>query len=484
MEKRKKQHLEKKKEEKNKTDNAQKNSKVTPASITSTQQVVHAPIDSGIADKSHTSSQEKDSLFRTVLTVSLFAVLVYAIVVIKVENIQSFRSDQWFFFIYSFAVAIYVLSRFLIAYFYKPNVLEEQSDADLPTVSFGIPCKNEEENIRETIERIAASDYPRDKFDIIVVNDGSTDKTLAEMKSGKKIAKEKYGIHVEIVDWKDNRGKREGMAETVFRSKNEIMAFIDSDSFVQKDTVRNLVKYFVDPDVGAVAGQAYVANADTNYLTKMQEVRYFVAFKAYKSAEAIFGSVTCCSGCCAAYRRSDILPRMKEFLGQKFLGVQCTYGDDRSLTNIVLKDGKKALFAPDAISHTFAPDNVKQFITQQMRWKKSWTRETLKASLFIWKRHPIMAISHYLGLILPLVAPIVVVRAMIIYPLNNDGALPYYYLSGLLLMSFVYGFYYYIYARDDKWFYGVIFSFFYTILLIWQLPWAIINIRDPKWGTR
>jgi len=51
-------------------------------------------------------------------------------------------------------------------------------------------------------------------------------------------------------------------------------------------------------------------------------------------------------------------------------------------------------------------------------------------------------------------------------------------------MSFVYGLYYYIYMRDNKWIYGVIFSIFYTFLLVWQLPWAILNIRDSKWGTR
>lgn len=436
-----------------------------------------------IEDKNTEESPEKNSLFRSLLIVTIFFVLVYAILVIKVEHVMGFRSDQVFFFLYSFGVTFFVLSRLLLAYFYKPTIDESLVGSYVPSATFGIPCLNEEENICETITRIAASDYPKDKFDIIVVNDGSTDNTLEEMYKGQKIAKEKYGVDVKVIDWKENRGKRDGMAETVKQSDKELMVFIDSDSFVQKDTVKNLVKYFVDPSVGAVAGQAYVANASKNYLTRMQEVRYFVAFKAHKSAEAIFGSVTCCSGCCAAYRRSYIIDSMDQFLTQKFLGVRCTYGDDRSLTNIVLKKGYKCLFAPDAISHTFAPDNFRQFMKQQMRWKKSWTRETIVSSSFMWKRHPIMAVSHFLGLILPLLAPIVVFRAFVVYPIN-EGGVPFYYLGGLLLMAFVYGFYYYIYARDEKWVYGVVFSFFYTILLVWQLPWAILNIRDPQWGTR
>lgn len=431
------------------------------------------------------SDLEKDSRFRTVFIVCIFAVLIYIILIIKVENMQSFNGEGWFFLIYSFAVTFYVLSRLLIAYFYKPQIPEHalQSDKELPTVTFGIPCKDEAENICETIERIAASDYPKEKFDIIVINDGSEDDTLSEMKRGEVIAKEKYNVSVRVIDWKENRGKRDGMAESVRESSHEILVFIDSDSFVEKDTLRNLVKYFVDPDVGAVAGQAYVANAEKNFLTKMQEVKYFVAFKAYKSAEAIFGGVSCCSGCCAAYRRSYIIDHMDAFLNQYFLGVRCTYGDDRSLTNIVLKNGHKALFAPDAISHTFAPDNMRQFLKQQLRWKKSWTRETFVSSKFMWKKHPFLAISHFVGFLLPLAAPFVVFRALVIYPLTNQTP-PYYYFFGIVIMSFVYGLYYYIYMRDNKWIYGVIFSIFYTFLLVWQLPWAILNIRDPKWGTR
>lgn len=288
---------------------------------------------------------------------------------------------------------------------------------------------------------------------------------------------------VKVVDWKENRGKREGMAECVRQSKNEIIIFIDSDSFVKPNTARELIKYFIDPKVAAVAGHAYVANANTNILTKMQDVRYFVAFRAYKSAEALFGTVTCCSGCCSAYRKEYVLKVLDNWLNQKFLGVQCTYGDDRSLTNFLLQKGYKALFAPKAIAYTFVPDTFKKFMRQQLRWKKSWTRESLRAGLFMWKKNPIMSISYYLGVILPLLAPVIVVRALLWYPYAT-GKTPWFYLFGLALMAFIYGLYYYIHTKNKKWIYGVLFVTFYTIVLIWQLPWAILNLRDPKWGTR
>lgn len=409
-----------------------------------------------------------------------FFTLVYLVLLIKFITIQNLGGAVWFK-IYSLSISFYILSRFLLAYFYETDNPEYNKFYE-PTVSFGVPAKNEEKHIRQTLVRIAKSDYPKEKFEVIAVNDGSTDNTLSEMLEAQKIAA-KLGVEVKIVDWQTNRGKRDGMAECVRRSQGDIIAFIDSDSFVDKDACRELVKYFSNDKVGAVAGHAFVANANKNILTKMQAARYFVAFKAYKSAEALFGTVTCCSGCCAAYRRRYVLEVLDQWRKQTFLGIGCTYGDDRSLTNFLLKKGYLTLYNPNAVSHTFVPDNYDQFFKQQLRWKKSWLRENFIASGFIWKKNPIMSLSFYSGVILTLVAPAIVFRALIWYPFNTAQP-PLFYLLGLLLMSVLYGVYYNIYINDNKWIYGMVFTFFYTFVLIWQLPYAILTIRDPKWGTR
>ncbi|HTK60089.1 MAG TPA: glycosyltransferase [Candidatus Baltobacteraceae bacterium] len=411
----------------------------------------------------------------------VFYLCIYLVLVIKLVTLKSL-DDNLLFGIYSLAVSFYIISRFLLAHFYEPH--DAHFDPDFrPTVTFAVPSKNEGENIRETILRIARSEYPKEKFDIIAIDDGSTDDTLSEMLEAKRIAAESYGVHVEVVEWKVNKGKREGMAACVRWSTKDLVAFIDSDSFVEPDTLKELTKYFADPKVAAVAGHAYVANADENLITKMQSARYFVAFKAYKAAESLFGAVTCCSGCCSAYRRSDVMEVLDAWLNQKFLGVTCTYGDDRSLTNFLLDRGKTALFSPTAISYTFVPDTFRKFMKQQLRWKKSWVRESIKAGFFIWRRHPVMSISFYLGIILPLLAPIIVFRALFWFPFAT-GIFPLFYLSGLLLMAFLYGLYYYIYTKDRNWIFGSLFAVFYTIVLIWQLPWAILNLRDSRWGTR
>lgn len=418
---------------------------------------------------------------RSTVLWACFFLAVYVVLALKLLAFE-YGNQHIIFSIYSIAVGAYILSRFFLAYFYDPA----HAPFDLtyePGITFGVPCKNEEGRIRETILRIAQSDYPKEKFGIIAVNDGSTDGTLREMKAAKDIAKKEYGVSVTVVDWKENKGKRAGMAECARRSDQEILVFIDSDSFVEPDLARQFVKYFNDPKVAAVAGHADVANADAGTLALMQKVRYFVAFKAYKGAEALFGAVTCCSGCCAAYRRSAALEVMDAFENEWFLGRKCTYGDDRSLTNLLLRKGYNAIYAPDAKAHTYVPETFFAFARQQLRWKKSWVRETLKACSFMWKRNPIASVSFYLGFILPFLAPIVLARAVIWYPYTT-GNFPWFYIIGITIIAFILGIYHDIYTRERMWGYGLLSVIFYTFFLIWQLPYAIATIRDPRWGTR
>jgi hyaluronan synthase len=96
------------------------------------------------------------------------------------------------------------------------------------------------------------------------------------------------------------------MAAGIRATSAEVVAFVDSDSVLEPDALRRLVQAFAHPRVGAVCGHADVLNVGEIWLTKMHAVRYFVAFRIVKAAESVFGAVTCCSGCCSAYRRDAI----------------------------------------------------------------------------------------------------------------------------------------------------------------------------------
>ena len=129
------------------------------------------------------------------------------------------------------------------------------------------------------------------------------------------------------------------------------------------------------------------------------------------------------------------------------------------------------------------PETYRQFFRQQLRWKKSWVRESMIAASFMWKKPPIMAFSFFAGLLFPLISPVVVVRALVYLPAVT-GEPSLLYAWGVILMSFFYSAYYLLRQKNRLWIYGVLFCFFYMLVLTWQLPWAIATSWNNKWGTR
>jgi hyaluronan synthase len=103
----------------------------------------------------------------------------------------------------------------------------------------------------------------------------------------------------------------------------------------------------------------------------------------------------------------------------------------------------------------------------------------------MWKKNPIPALCAYVGMLLPIVAPVVAVHAIIMMPAQGGGA-PILYLMGVYAMSVCYGLYYA--ARkpryDHLWVYGILFCFFYLAFLLWQTYFAIVTTRSASWGTR
>jgi hyaluronan synthase len=407
--------------------------------------------------------------------VYLIAIIV-GIVVYKALFIKLLVGDP-FFAVYGLSVAVYILSRFVLSLFYRSG----KNHGIEPRVAIVMPGFNEEEAIAQSLRSLLQLDYPADKLELVAVNDGSTDRTLVEMR---KVEREANG-RVRVISFPENRGKRAAMAAGIRATDAEIIAFVDSDSMLEPDALRVLVQHFAKPKVGAVAGHAEVLNIKESWMSRMQAVRYFVAFKVLKAAESVFSSVTCCSGCFAAYRREAIMPHLEAWEHQRFLGREATFGDDRSLTNFVLRDWKIP-YEAKAISHTIVPATLKKFLTQQVRWKRSWTRESLIAGRFIWRKNPIVALSVYIGMILPLAAPIAAGRAMLWRPIVDHAGSPLLYLVGIYAMATIYGLYYAMRQNrwDALWVFGILFVFFYLCFLVWQTYYAILTSNRTSWGTR
>lgn len=414
---------------------------------------------------------------KKLIYIGLFFILLYFILMYKV---YFFLNSPWniFLHLYTILTSGFLLSRFMIAYFYNDDHSKVYSDELYPSVSFVIACKNEEDSIGKTIDACLRSEYPG-KMNCIAVNDGSTDKTYEEMLK----CKEKWGDKLKVISFVQNRGKREGMAEGILSSDGEIIIFVDSDSFVDKDAVKIIVEHFIEnKDIGAVSGNSHVENKDTNALTKMQSARYGVSYEVFKASESVFGTVTCCPGCFSAYRKEAVLEVLDQWRYQKFLGTRSTFGDDRSLTNFIMRNWK-VIYCRTARATTIVPEHYAKFFKQQLRWKKSWIREGTNAGSFIWKKNPIASLSFYTNLIIPIFGPLIIIKILLLDSVM-DGKNPIYFMLGVILMSVLFGIYYHLIQQNKYWWYVVMFTIMYTFILVWQMPIALLRIRDTRWGTR
>jgi hyaluronan synthase len=408
------------------------------------------------------------------------------IIVIKSETYREYELTSPLF-IYTIAITTFQLSRLAGAILYQKSknyIPYKPSDIGYfnfePSVSFVIPCKNEEEAIEKTVRKCFAADCPKEKLEVIVVNDGSDDGTIDVLR---RLSPEYENLR--IVDWKVNRGKRFAMAEGFKQARGEIVVQLDSDSYIKPSSFRNLIVPFYKPDVGAVCAHADPENADKNWLTKMQAAYYFMSFRILKAAESSFFTVFCCSGCSSAYRKSVVNPIINDWLNEKFLGLPVTWGDDRALTNWVIKQGYKTIYTDEVQAYTICPDTFKKFLKQQIRWKKGWFVNSIFASKFVAKKEPFVAYSYFFPLILiTLITPFMATRALIYNPIIA-GVMPGYYFTGVFLIALIMTTYYrYVGRRNKYWPYMFVWSAVNLVFLSFILFYALVTIQNRKWGTR
>lgn len=415
--------------------------------------------------------QQIESRPQRFVTLLLGLGLVAGIAFLRIHNLTGF----WYapvFHTYSIVVCAYVLIRVFLSLFYK----EPRDLGFLPSISIVIPVKDEEKHIADAIRRCVYAKYPMDLREVIVVNDGSTDRTpqiLDELK-------ERYPA-LRVYHFPVNRGKRHAMAYGAEQAEGDVLIYVDSDSLIDPEALYRIVQPFADPSIGAVAGHVRVALEPTLF-SKMEFVRYHISQRIIRASESLFGTVTCCCGALAAYRRSVVLKNIPVWLNQTFRGTRATFGDDRSLTNHILKT-HRVIYHSGAAVDTYVPSTWKKFIRQQLRWKKSWSRESFIASTILWRRHPVTAVLFYVGIALTLLSPLVAARALVYLPIAASVS-PFNYLLGLGLVNMLFACFCFYFTRSRYWPYMFAFVILYIGFLCWQTYYAILTIPKNHWGTR
>ena len=265
-----------------------------------------------------------------------------------------------------------------------------------PEVSVLIPAYNEESVIVDTVRAALASNYP--KLEVLVVDDGSTDRTS-------ELVNEKFkgNPRVQLL-LQSNHGKPGALNHGLAEAAGEIVISIDADTIVDPDAIPRLIRHFANPNVGAVAGNVKVMNRN-RWLTRWQALEYITSQNLEKRAFDLLNCIPVVPGAVGAWR-TDLLRSNGGFSGD-------TVAEDTDLTLTIRRNGWKIVYDEDAIGRTEVPDTVQGLIRQRFRW----TFGTLQA---IWKHRDAVGKPRYgtLGwvaipniflfqILLPLVSPII-----------------------------------------------------------------------------
>ncbi len=372
----------------------------------------------------------------------------------------------------------------LYLYFnYKP--IESVSDDLLPTCTVIVPAYNEGKLVWETLLSLADSDFPEQKLQILAIDDGSKDDTWYWMQQ----AKIKLGDRLSIYQQPENKGKRYALYRGFELGTGEIFVTVDSDSIVKKDTLRNLVSPFVvDEKCGAVAGNVHVLNNKKALLPKMLNVSFVMSFEFMRSAESMLGSVLCTPGAAAAYKRDAVFECLPEWINQTFMGQPSDIGEDRAMTNMILKQGLHVLFQRNAYVLTNVPEEYKGLYKMFIRWGRSNVRENIMMAQYVFKDFRNESKFGARLLFLNQSLKIVMAYPFLLFMLFFIAVHPILFFSSTLLSILIVStfsvlFYAKRYSFTDA-FWAYSYSIFYTFSLFWITPYAIATANKKGWLTR
>ena len=246
-----------------------------------------------------------------------------------------------------------------VYYFFYRERIERRPFFDPPTLSesigvtFIVPCHNEGDNVRDTIVALLEQDYP--KFEVIAINDASTDSTGEILE---KLAESSDRLR--IIHFENNQGKALGLRAGALAANNEILVCIDGDAILERHATRWLAWHFSQgPRVGAVTGNPRVRNG-TTLLGKIQVGEFSSIIGLIKRAQRIYGRIFTVSGVVAAFRRSAL-----HQVGYWSLDMVT---EDIDISWKLQLNHWDVRYEPNALCYILMPETLKGLWRQRLRW--------------------------------------------------------------------------------------------------------------------
>lgn len=271
----------------------------------------------------------------------------------------------------------------------ESNVITE-STVYQPTVSILIPAHNEEKVIERLLQRIGELTYPKDKMQIIVIDDASTDGT-------RKIAEQYSATHTYIkvihrTKKEGGRGKASASNAGLKHANGEIILCFDADYYPSVDIVEKLTKKFADPKVGVVQGRITVLNEPQNIVTRLVALERIGGYGVDQQARYSLGLITQFGGTVGGVRNS-----LLERLGGWDKSI---LAEDTDLTFRVYLAGYKVAYVPNAECYEEAVESWRDYWNQRYRWAKGHMQCAFKHWLKVLKSNKLTLREKIDGLLL------------------------------------------------------------------------------------
>ncbi|HEX9811655.1 MAG TPA: glycosyltransferase [Burkholderiales bacterium] len=375
---------------------------------------------------------------------------------------------------------VLLVFRTALWFYYRPFAPANRESA--PNLTVIIPAYNEGAMVAHTIDSVAGADYPHDRLEIFVVDDGSRDDTWEHIER----AAQRHPDIVTALRFPENRGKRAALAAGFRRARGEVVVTIDSDCAIEKTALLAIAGPFREESVGAVAGKVSVYNRRQGLIPRMLHIRFTLSFDMLRAIQSTYRTVYCCPGALSAYRLSVVRRVLQRWESQSFLGVPSTYGEDRSMTNFILDAGYDTVYQRSAVVHTIVPQTYRKLCKMYLRWERSYIREELRFALIVWKR-PLksMLVSLVDSTITNLRYPVgyAILLSLIALTISD----PTTFVRMLVAICVMASFYMLYYLRSERsWdiVYGVLYAYFSFFALFWIFPYALLTVRSRGWLTR
>lgn len=272
-------------------------------------------------------------------------------------------------------LSLYFQVLLLISFFENKKKIKDEEGQEIeefPSVTIAVPCWNEEKTLAGTLDSLLALEYPKDKLSIIVVDDGSTDRTLL-------IARSYEDAHPDQITaiTKENGGKHTAVNLALSQAKGELFGCLDADSFVDKKALAIIAAYFVNHKEAMAVTPCIHIRSPKTIIQRIQAIEYLLGVFLRKSFGQL-DAIQVTPGPFSIFKR-EIFARIGNYR-------KAHNTEDYEITLRMHKNHLKIMNSHKALVYTVGPATFRGYFYQRLRWSRGFLQNSLDYKSIFFKR--------------------------------------------------------------------------------------------------